>query len=329
MSAGIRWRRRHVETQRNPTDRGSRLACVGDLPPGSIVRRTPQQRRAAFRAAERASARACGLSHADFAAALSVPVPKQVRSGPRGFLEPIEEARGASGAVNLSVSAASFVPAADLPEDQSNAYLDPSYQRFLDTPESRQPSLCVTGEPQSYSSWTTPSTTTTCQQPTSSPALPRRVRRAQRRCHRDAWGRGREPRAFLELFGGCARLTAAAGERGLHWLPAFELLDGEVYDLTDSRVVDAVCALLRSNKVWAVHLAPPCASWGTAIKRMGHTGNADLGMACARSTVRILDVIRETRVLFSLENPLPSGLWRWAPLQKALACFDQTTLQKI
>ncbi len=327
---------------------------MGDLPPGSIVRRTPQQRRAAFRAAERASARACGLSHADFAAALSVPVPKQVRSGPRGFLEPIEEARGASGAANLSASAASLVPAADLPEDQSNAYLDPSYQRFLDTPESRQPSLCVTadlpgdppnayldpsyqrfldtaesrqpslcvtGEPQSYSSWTTPSTTTTCQQPTSSPALPRRVRRAQRRCHRDAGGRGREPRALLELFGGCARLTAAAGERGLHWLPAFELLDGEVYDLTDSRVVDAVCALLRSNKVWAVHLAPPCASWGTAIKRMGHTGNADLGMACARSTVRILDVIRETRVLFCLENPLPSGLWRWAPLQKALARF--------
>ena len=62
---------------------------------------------------------------------------------------------------------------------------------------------------------------------------------------------------------------------------------------------------------------------------MGHTGNADLGMACARSTVRILDVIRETRVLFSLENPLPSGLWRWAPLQKALGRFDQTTVQKI
>ena len=62
---------------------------------------------------------------------------------------------------------------------------------------------------------------------------------------------------------------------------------------------------------------------------MGRTGDADLGMARARSTVRIHDVIREMRVLFSLESPLPSGLWRWAPLQKDLACFDQTTLQKI
>jgi len=98
VSAGIRWRRRHVETQRNPTDRGSRLACVGDLPPGSIVRRTPQQRRAAFHAAERASARACGLSHADFAAALSVLVPKQARYGARDLPDTTPEAEGASGA---------------------------------------------------------------------------------------------------------------------------------------------------------------------------------------------------------------------------------------
>ena len=52
-------------------------------------------------------------------------------------------------------------------------------------------------------------------------------------------------------------------------------------------------------------------------------------MACARSTVRILNVIRETGVFFSLENPLPSGLWRWPPLRDALDRFDQTTLQKI
>ena len=39
--AGIRWCRRHVESGRNPTDKGSRLADSGVLQPGEIVRRTP------------------------------------------------------------------------------------------------------------------------------------------------------------------------------------------------------------------------------------------------------------------------------------------------
>ena len=44
VSSGIEWRRRHVETKRNPTDRGSRLADDGGLGPGEIRRRTQRHR---------------------------------------------------------------------------------------------------------------------------------------------------------------------------------------------------------------------------------------------------------------------------------------------
>ena len=77
-AAGIFWRRRHIETGRNPTDKGSRVADEGELEPGATLRRTPAKRNAAFFAARRGAARACGLPHAAFAfaSALAVPTPK-------------------------------------------------------------------------------------------------------------------------------------------------------------------------------------------------------------------------------------------------------------
>ena len=62
-SSGLRWRRCHVETARNPTDRASRLALAGDLRPGTVVKRSPAQVRAAFMRAERGSAREIGRAH--------------------------------------------------------------------------------------------------------------------------------------------------------------------------------------------------------------------------------------------------------------------------
>ena len=76
LASGIRWRRRHLETTRNPTDRGSRLALSGALAPGETVSRSEGQRRSRFLSARAGAARSCGLTHAEFATAISAPVPK-------------------------------------------------------------------------------------------------------------------------------------------------------------------------------------------------------------------------------------------------------------
>ena len=93
-AAGISWRRRHIETGRNPTDQGSRIADDGELAPGETLRRTPAQRNAAFFAARRGAARACGLPHAAFAAELTVPTPKTRPLGVRALLDSASAHRG-------------------------------------------------------------------------------------------------------------------------------------------------------------------------------------------------------------------------------------------
>ena len=77
LASGISWRRRHVESRRNPTDQGSRVADRGGLAPGELLRRTRPQLRRCYAVARSAAARACGLPHAEFAAQMRVPTPKQ------------------------------------------------------------------------------------------------------------------------------------------------------------------------------------------------------------------------------------------------------------
>ena len=53
--SGIDWRRRHVETKRNPTDHGSRLADEGILLPGQVLRRSARHREALVTRADASS----------------------------------------------------------------------------------------------------------------------------------------------------------------------------------------------------------------------------------------------------------------------------------
>ena len=74
--SGIGWRRRHIETGRNPTDAGSRLADSGLLRPGAIVERSRAQKSADAAGAWRGAARACGMTAAAFRTAASSSVPQ-------------------------------------------------------------------------------------------------------------------------------------------------------------------------------------------------------------------------------------------------------------
>ncbi len=113
----------------------------------------------------------------------------------------------------------------------------------------------------------------------------------------------------------------------MFWWPGFDLRDGLCYDLADPTVVDTVCALIRSKGVWCVHMALPCAGWGKACR--GKPSDAPPGLACARACVRILLVVRECSIFFSIENPRASELWSWGPLVKELQKFDAATVDHL
>ncbi len=74
-------------------------------------------------------------------------------------------------------------------------------------------------------------------------------------------------------------------------------------------------------------MALPCAGWGKACRRK--PSDAPPGLACARACVRILLVVRECSIFFSIENPRASELRSWGPLVKELQKFDASTVDHI
>ena len=67
---------------------------------------------------------------------------------------------------------------------------------------------------------------------------------------------------FLEVYSGCARMTAAWAKEGFRVLPPLELKQG--YDLTEQRLFWGVLGMLRCRRVKFVWLVPPCTTFSLA-----------------------------------------------------------------
>jgi len=150
--------------------------------------------------------------------------------------------------------------------------------------------------------------------------LPRRARRRARRTA--VQPRGRQPKAFLEIFGGSGRLTGAVRERNLGWYFPVDVLHGDFFDLSRPDIPSCFVRLIRSGVIGVCHFAPPCASWSTASAGAPSAGNRIGGLACAKAMVSLLRECRLAGVLISVENPHGSSIWSWPPLVRELQKFD-------
>ena len=121
---------------------------------------------------------------------------------------------------------------------------------------------------------------------------------------------------FLEVFAGHATLSAAVRDEGLEIGMPIEIRRGRHHDLSDRRLQRFVKAELRRGKIWALHLATPCTVWSVA-RRTG-TSSTNWGTSLATFTRAVLRLCRKHGVLFTLENPLSSGLFRWKPIRREL-----------
>jgi hypothetical protein len=83
LSVGISWRRRHVETQRNPADLGSQKADAGLLRPGAVERLGGRRRCAERRRVEGVSTHVGSKLPREYSELpiFSIPVPKYSASG--------------------------------------------------------------------------------------------------------------------------------------------------------------------------------------------------------------------------------------------------------
>ena len=71
-------------------------------------------------------------------------------------------------------------------------------------------------------------------------------------------------KCFIELFSGLGSLSATLASVGLNIGPVFDIKNGPQYDLTRRSTQQWVLSLIRSGRVWAIHLGTPCTIWSVA-----------------------------------------------------------------
>ena len=114
---------------------------------------------------------------------------------------------------------------------------------------------------------------------------------------------GKEP-VVLELFAGIARLQQACTEAGLRTGPAFEITLGPQFDLSRQKTQHAVLQLIRSQRVWYVHMGTPRTVW-----LISRTTPKD----CARTRQKERLGVH-LAIFWSIGNPRSLRLWSFPPL---------------
>ena len=121
--------------------------------------------------------------------------------------------------------------------------------------------------------------------------------------------RGRT-RHVLELYAGCARLTAACLDEGLQcWVPV-DISRGAWHDLTNKKVISVIRSLIVRRDVRYVHLGTPCTPFSQATPARSRDKHFASGSGSVAFTVDVLRLCVRYGVRWSVENPSSSRLWK-------------------
>lgn len=128
----------------------------------------------------------------------------------------------------------------------------------------------------------------------------------------------KEDKFFLELFAGTGRLTEAVRRNGLKVLPAFELANGREFNLLNPSIQSLVFGIVKSGRVWWLHLGTPCTAWSRArhgIKDHRRARKKEVqSVGTALLTARLIRLCLSRGIAVSLENPFSSRLWEFSPI---------------
>ena len=131
-------------------------------------------------------------------------------------------------------------------------------------------------------------------------------------------GTGGRPKYFLELFAGCAFLTAACYAAGLRCATPFDIKASRLYDLTRPACQQIVLRWIELGQIWCVHLGTPCSGFSVA-QRGENNASSWLSRACAAFSLRVIKACKKHSVHWCIENPASSRLWS-QPGFRTLAC---------
>ena len=123
----------------------------------------------------------------------------------------------------------------------------------------------------------------------------------------------------LELFSGSSRLTSALQCRGLRCCIPFDICNGWQFDLSRHDVQRLVLDWIKTGRVWYCHLGTPCTTFSIANTNKIKESRVKLSLSLARFTARVIRTCVDCGVMFSLENPMTSKLFKLDCIHKALS----------
>ena len=143
-------------------------------------------------------------------------------------------------------------------------------------------------------------------------------------------------RVFLEIFSGCGLLSRCMSDAGWE-VVSWDICHGERYNLTDEENVRLIVSWLRSGRLQAIWLAPPCSSFSRARRWDGgppplrdawhvagrpglsptDSEKVAVGNSLCDASAFIATVAARCQVPGGMENPGRSFLWDM-PTQRAL-----------
>ena len=118
----------------------------------------------------------------------------------------------------------------------------------------------------------------------------------------------------LELFSGSGHLSKKLRKHGLT-VESWDILAGPQFDLLKRQNVEDIIDRICKGKIAYVHVGLPCQSWSRA-RRSDGSGPGPLRddgqflMGLPNLTVRILRACITHDVLWTLENPMTSRVWK-------------------
>lgn len=127
-------------------------------------------------------------------------------------------------------------------------------------------------------------------------------------------------KVVMEIYAGCARFSGACLARGLNiFVPIDRHGNSKPWADTDREDVQAVILhLIDAGFVWYVHLATEC----KMFSRARTTSATVLPCGVVWFTLKVLRHAHVAKVYVSIENPFPSPLFDWQPLQHQLDLME-------
>ena len=112
-------------------------------------------------------------------------------------------------------------------------------------------------------------------------------------------------KVFIEIFAGCARLSAAFAEESLFHCAPIELKNGDWCDVENEKVASLILQWLSMGLIWYAHFGTPC----TNHSRARTTAKTQKSWVPLEFTARCLDICKKKNIYWSIENPKGSSLW--------------------